>query len=744
MAITKIRGAQIADDTIEGANLAPSVAGSGLTQDGSGNLDIGSGTGITVNTSSIEVDTSVIATRAYVDNALSGLDFQPDVLDIQTDGNLDPGAPPTEGDRYLITDAGSLHANFGTITGIEDNDIVEYDGSDFVVAYDVSVQGEGALVWDRDSNTWQRYDGADWEEFGGLSGVTAGAGLTKTGNTIDIGAGSGITVSDDDIAVKLNSNGGLISNAGGGSDELSLDLATNAGLTLTSNKLAVNLLASGGLSLASNELSVSVDDIIDTSAGLENSGGDIAVKIDNTGVTHLEFNGTEGIRLAESAAGNGLTGGGTAALSVKANLTAASNIANVMDVGADGVALKIDDTMFDQDGSNQLIIANGGVDTTQLAADSVNDTIIDLGQGANQVNASTFGFSSSTTYVGSATTIEEALEDLQNTGFFASDYQQDVLDLVDGSSAPPTTVAGDRYILDTNADSASSNGWTGLAGTESNGDIVQYTGAAWFVAYDVSVQGEGAMVWDRDTSAFLQWDGTNWELFEAAVTATAAGAGLAFNAGVLSVNAGSGININVDDVEVKLNSNAGLVSNLGSGSDELAINAGVGLEIDTNLLRLAAQGNGIAGGAGSTLSVQAGDSGAANLADVISVEAEGISVKVDESTIDENGSGQLEVVDGAIGLSKLTGLSAGQIYVGSGSAVVAGSYIIRENLSATVDGVETDFTLANTPFTGTEQVFLNGILQNSTGSADYSISGDTITFTEAPLLGDVVLVNYIA
>jgi hypothetical protein len=135
----------------------------------------------TAPTASAGTNTTQLATTAFVkvavDAAVAGLDFQSDVLDIQTDATLDPGATPTTGDRYIITASASLHANFGTITGVGDNDIVEYTGSAFEVAYDVSEDGEGALVWDRDSNTWQQYDGSSWSQFGGL-GLTGTVGTT--------------------------------------------------------------------------------------------------------------------------------------------------------------------------------------------------------------------------------------------------------------------------------------------------------------------------------------------------------------------------------------------------------------------------------------------------------------------------------------------------------------------------------------------------------------------------------------
>ncbi len=139
-----------------------------------------------------------------IDNAIAGLDFQKDVLNKQVDATLDPGGSPTVGDRYILTNVSNLNVNFGTITGVSNNDIVEYTGSVFEVVYDVSVAGEGALTWNMDANYYERWNGVVWSEFGGLSGVTAGAGLTKTGNTLDVGAGDGVTVNANDVAVNVS------------------------------------------------------------------------------------------------------------------------------------------------------------------------------------------------------------------------------------------------------------------------------------------------------------------------------------------------------------------------------------------------------------------------------------------------------------------------------------------------------------------------------------------------------------
>ena len=68
--------------------------------------------------------------------------------------------------------------------------------------------------------------------------------------------------------------------------------------------------------------------------------------------------------------------------------------------------------------------------------------------------------------------------------------------------------------------------------------------------------------------------------------------------------------------------------------------------------------------------------------------------------------------------------------------------ITREVPTGTINGTNVTFTLANTPLLGTENIYLNGVLQNLGASNDYTISGATITFNTAPQTGDVLLVNY--
>lgn len=60
------------------------------------------------------------------------------------------------------------------------------------------------------------------------------------------------------------------------------------------------------------------------------------------------------------------------------------------------------------------------------------------------------------------------------------------------------------------------------------------------------------------------------------------------------------------------------------------------------------------------------------------------------------------------------------------------NFVVRETPSGSVNGSNTTFTLAYTPIPGTEQVYLNGLLQEPGAGNDYTISGATITYLTAP------------
>lgn len=233
------------------------------------------------------------ARQIDIDNALSGLNWQEDVKGVQVDDTLDPGVA-VKGDRYIVTDVAALHAGFGTIADVANGDIVEHDGTEFVVVFDVSAEGakaNGALAWDNGSKTYKRLLEGAWGSFGGLSDINAGAGLEQVGNTLNVRMGAGIVeLPEDGVGIDLRAESGL-----------ALLDADGAESTAAGAKLSVKL---DGASLAK------------TAAGLK-----VAAK------------GVGAAEIAAAALGNGLVGGDGSVLTVKAK-----NAGGIV-VDADGVSV---------------------------------------------------------------------------------------------------------------------------------------------------------------------------------------------------------------------------------------------------------------------------------------------------------------------------------------------------------------------------------------------------------------------
>jgi hypothetical protein len=142
--------------------------------------------------------------------------------------------------------------------------------------------------------------------------------------------------------------------------------------------------------------------------------------------------------------------------------------------------------------------------------------------------------------------------------------------------------------------------------------------------------------------------------------------------------------------------------------------------------------------------------------------AGGANIVTGALPVGNGGTGQSSFVNGELLIGNTTGNTlakatltagtgiaitngAGSITIAVSSAVfTASNFITREIPSGTINGANATFTLANTPTTGTEEVFVNGILQNVGAGNDYTISGATITFLTGaiPQTGDSVLVTY--
>lgn len=88
-----------------------------------------------------------------------------------------------------------------------------------------------------------------------------------------------------------------------------------------------------------------------------------------------------------------------------------------------------------------------------------------------------------------------------------------------------------------------------------------------------------------------------------------------------------------------------------------------------------------------------------------------------------------------------TAITFSQLTTGGGGYTNA-NFVDKEVPSGTKNGSNATFTLANTPTSGSEHLYLNGILQNVGSGNDYTITGATITMLNIPLASDVLLASY--
>lgn len=112
-----------------------------------------------------------------------------------------------EGQRYILaSNTGALNGAWGSISSVGDGDIVEYDGTDWVVVYDISLFNEGT-VNDLNASSFKRWDGSAWASLATSGTVNTSAPISGDGSV-----GSPISLNDNGVtAAKLEDlpNGSL-------------------------------------------------------------------------------------------------------------------------------------------------------------------------------------------------------------------------------------------------------------------------------------------------------------------------------------------------------------------------------------------------------------------------------------------------------------------------------------------------------------------------------------------------------
>lgn len=156
------------------------------------------------------------ATKNYVDTFAQGLDSHPSVKAASTANLTLSGTQTVDGialianDRILVKDQTTQSANgiysvqAGAWARVTDADTWNELVSAYVWVEQGTANADSGWVSTVDQGGTLGTTSVTWTQFSGAGQITAGAGMTKTGNTLDVGAAAGITVAADTVGVATN------------------------------------------------------------------------------------------------------------------------------------------------------------------------------------------------------------------------------------------------------------------------------------------------------------------------------------------------------------------------------------------------------------------------------------------------------------------------------------------------------------------------------------------------------------
>ena len=271
-------------------------------------------------------DDDDVATKAYVDAARSGLDVKGSVrvattapLTLATDfeaGDTIDGVTLVAGDRILIKDQASgaengiyiVQASGAPVRATDADSSDEVNAGLFTFVEEGTTNADSGWVLSTNNPIVLGTTTLTFVQFSGAGSITAGSGLTKTGNTIDV----------------VSANSGIVINA----NDIELSLATNSGLEISSGLKIAATAAGNGLSLTTGVFNVNVDDStieIVTDALKVNDLVITAGKIADDAVTAAKINA--------AVAGDGLVQNSSGALDV--------NTGNGIEIVSDAVSVNL-------------------------------------------------------------------------------------------------------------------------------------------------------------------------------------------------------------------------------------------------------------------------------------------------------------------------------------------------------------------------------------------------------------------
>lgn len=244
-ATTSTAGSMSAADKTKLDNATSAATASTLVQrDASGNAAFNM---LTINNAPTAA--TDVVNKAYADALVQGLDIKQSVRALATTNVASLSGPQTidtvslvAGDRVLLTNQttstqdGIYVVAAGAWTRASDYAIGAAVAGSFMFVEEGTNADTGWVCTNNKGSDVVGTDNLSFTQFSGAGSITAGFGLTKTGNTIDFVAGdNSLDVQPDSVAVKLNTTGAIETTATG----LNVKVDTNTITKDGSNQLTI-------------------------------------------------------------------------------------------------------------------------------------------------------------------------------------------------------------------------------------------------------------------------------------------------------------------------------------------------------------------------------------------------------------------------------------------------------------------------------------------------------------------------
>lgn len=271
------------------------------------------------------------ATKNYVDTNVSGLQVHAPVRAATVGSNITvaSAAPNTldgvslaTNDRILVKDQTTASQNgiyivqtLGTgangvwVRATDADTSAEMGAGTYVYVNEGTVNADSAWVLTTNNPITLGTTSLTFTQFSGLGQITAGNGLTKTGNTLDIGSGNGITVNADNIVLNLSATPGLQFN--GSAVEVKANTAAGIGLSASGVGVVLNG-TNPGLAFTSTYVDVKYDGARAITAGASGIGVNIEASNPSLQISSnelgIKFDGSGGLQKLSTGTGIKLNG----------------------------------------------------------------------------------------------------------------------------------------------------------------------------------------------------------------------------------------------------------------------------------------------------------------------------------------------------------------------------------------------------------------------------------------------------